>query len=131
MNILENYFNTNQEKKKYETELKTLRTKIVEEMGDRTRLVEGEYVANYSTYNTPQIDFNALLDKLKLTLSELDPIKDEEKIAKIKEAIKTVEVVDESVLESLIYNEVLPVDYLRSVTDYKPGSRLVVKKVTK
>ena len=131
MNILKNYFNTNQKKKKCEAELKTLKTKIVEEMGGRTRLVEGEYVANYSTYNTPQIDFNALLDKLKLTLSELDPIEDEEKIAKIKEAIKTVEVVDESVLESLIYNEVLPVDYLRSVTDYKPGSRLVVKKVTK
>lgn len=131
MNILKNYFNTNQKKKKCETELKTLKTKIVEEMGGRTRLAEGEYVANYSTYNTPQIDFNALLDKLKLTLSELDPIEDEEKIAKIKEAIKTVEVVDESVLESLIYNEVLPVDYLKSVTDYKPGSRLVVKKVTK
>lgn len=131
MNILENYFNTNQEKKKCETELKTLKTKIVEEMGGRTRLAEGEYVANYSTYNTPQIDFKALLDKLKLTLSELDPIEDEEKIVKIKEAIKTVEVVDESVLESLIYNEVLPVDYLKSVTDYKPGSRLVVKKVTK
>lgn len=131
MNILKNYFNTNQKKKKCETELKTLKTKIVEEMGGRTRLVEGEYIANYSTYNTPQIDFNALLDKLKLTLSELDPIEDEEKIAKIKEAIKTVEVVDELVLESLIYNEVLPVDYLKSVTDYKPGSRLVVKKVTK
>lgn len=131
MNILENYFNTNQEKKKCETELKTLRTKIVEEMGDRTRLAEGEYVANYSTYNTPQIDFNALLDKIKLTLSELDPIEDEEKIAKIKEAIKTVEVVDELVLESLIYNEVLPVDYLRSVTNYKSGSRLVVKKAAK
>ena len=129
MNILKNYFNTNQEKKKCETKLKTLKTEIVEKMGGRTRLAEGEYVANYSTYNTPQIDFNALLDKLKLTLSELDPIEDEEKIA--KEAIKTVEVVDESVLESLIYNEVLPVDYLRSVTDYKPGSRLVVKKVTK
>lgn len=131
MNILKNYFNTNQKKKKCETELKTLKTKIVEEMGGRTRLAEGEYVANYSTYNTPQIDFNALLDKLKLTISELDPIEDEEKIAKIEEAIKTVEVVDESVLESLIYNEVLPVDYLKSVTDYKPGSRLVVKKVTK
>ena len=36
MNILENYFNTNQKKKKCETELKTLKTKIVEEMGDRT-----------------------------------------------------------------------------------------------
>lgn len=131
MNILENYFNTNQEKKKCETELKTLKTKIIEEMGDRTRLAEGEYIANYSTHNTPQIDFNALLDKLKLTISELDPVEDEEKIAKIKEAIKTVEVVDELVLESLIYNEVLPVDYLRSVTNYKPGSRLVVKKVTK
>lgn len=131
MNILENYFNTNQEKKKCETELKTLKTKIIEEMGDRTKLEEGEYIANYSTYNTPQIDFNALLDKLKLTISELDPVEDEEKIAKIKEAIKTVEVVDELVLESLIYNEVLPVDYLKSVTGYKPGSKLVVKKVTK
>lgn len=122
---VERYYKKKLREKEIKDELKELKDLLIAQLGDKEVEVKDEYTISYKPSYSYVVDEDKLVDNI---LKYAQTFEDKETQDKILKSIRYKMVIDEEVLESLIYNGYIPEDIGKDCTTEKETFRFMVKK---